>query len=516
MNGAESLVHTLLDGGVDVCFANPGTSEMHFVAALDHIPGMRCVLGLFEGVVSGAADGYGRMADKPSVTLLHLGPGLANASANLHNAKKARSPIVNVVGDHATYHVRYDAPLTSDVRAVARPFSHWIGGSADARGVAEAGAQAIAAARAYPGQVATLILPADTAWGESQGPAAVPPIAAPQPIDPDALTAAVAALEDGGSAALLYIGGRTLRREGLALAAAIAAKTGATVMAPTSNARVERGAGIAPVERVPYVVEQALDRLKGFRRAVLVEAKEPVGFFAYPGKPSRMLPETTRPDLLASPEQDGTAALRALADAVGARIEDAPMPMLAYPDAPTSGALTAEAVAQAVAAHLPDGAIVVDESISNGVHFWPMSATCAPHDWLQVTGGSIGIGLPLAAGCAVACPDRRVVIIQADGSAMYTPQALWTHAREGLNITTVILDNSDYAILKGEMSKVGANPGARAHAMLTLDEPRLDWLSLAQGMGVPAARATDAATFSKALARGLTMPGPSLIDAVLA
>ncbi|WGF87760.1 acetolactate synthase large subunit [Marinivivus vitaminiproducens] len=516
MNGAESLVHTLLDGGVDVCFANPGTSEMHFVAALDHIPGMRCVLGLFEGVVSGAADGYGRMTGKPAATLLHLGPGLANASANLHNAKKARSPIVNVVGDHATYHVRYDAPLTSDVRGVARPFSHWVGGAAEARGIAEAGAQAIAAARAHPGQIATLILPADTAWGEADGPAAVPAIAEPEPIDPDALKAAVAALEDGGSAALLYIGGKTLRKEGLALAAAIAAKTGATVMAPTSNGRAERGAGIAAVERVPYVVELALDRLKGFRRAVLVEAKEPVGFFAYPGLPSRILPGETRPDLLAGPEQDGTAALRVLADAVGARVQDAPMPVLAYPDAPDGGALTAQALAQALAAHLPEGAIVVDESVSNGVHFWPMTATCAPHDWLQVTGGSIGIGLPLAAGCAVACPERRVIVLQADGSAMYTPQALWTHAREGLNVTTIILDNSAYAILAGEMTKVGANPGARARSMLTLDEPRLDWLSLAQGMGVPAARATDAASLSKALARSLTMPGPSLIDAVLA
>ena len=174
MNGAESLVRTLVAGGVDVCFSNPGTSEMHFVAALDRVEGMRCVLGLFEGVVTGAADGYFRMKGTPASTLLHLGPGLANGLANLHNAKKANSGIVNIVGQHATHHIGYNAPLTSDIEGLARPMSAWVRTSPDAKSVSADGAAAIAAARSAPPQIATLILPADTAWNEADGIAAGP------------------------------------------------------------------------------------------------------------------------------------------------------------------------------------------------------------------------------------------------------------------------------------------------------------------------------------------------------
>jgi len=514
VNGAESLVRTLLAGGVDVCFTNPGTSEMHFVAALDRVAGMRCVLGLFEGVVTGCADGYARMAGRPAATLLHLGPGLANGLANLHNARRAGSPVVNIVGDHATYHRRYDAPLTSDVEGFARPVSAWVRSSAEARSVAADGAQAIAAALTPPGQVATLILPADTAWGEADGPAQ--PVEAPvrAAVAPEAVAASAAALRSGEPAAIL-LAGPALRERGLTLAGAIAAASGARLLAPTASARSERGAGRVAVTRIPYPVDQALALLAGLRHLVLVGAGAPVAFFAYPGKPSRVTGPECAIQVLAGPGEDLVGALEWLADELGADPGAAPLQAPSRPP-PPGGALDPASLAQALAALLPEQAIVADESITSGRGFQAATAGAPPHDWLQVTGGSIGCALPLATGAAIACPERKVVCLHGDGGAMYTLQALWTQAREGLDVTTVICANRAYAILQHELANVGAGePGPRARDMLELGRPELDWVALARGMGVPGERVASAEAFSAAFARALASPGPYLVEALL-
>ena len=514
MNGAESLVRTLVGGGVDVCFANPGTSEMHFVAALDRVEGMRCVLGLFEGVVTGAADGYARMSEQPAATLLHLGPGLANGLANIHNANKASSPMVNIVGDHATYHRKYDAPLTSDIEGLARPSSHWVKTSPDARSIAADGAAAIAAARKLPGQIATLILPADTAWNEGSGPAPVARPEPPQPVSADAVAEAARALRSG-EPCLILLTGRALRQEGLDLAGRIAAKTGARLIAQGSNARTQRGRGRVFVERVPYVVDQAVKVLAGLKHIILVGAKMPVAFFAYPDKPSLLAPPDAQGHVLARLDQDLLGALEALADELGARSTRAAVGN-EPPPAPGQGKITSEALGASLGALIPENAIVVDEAVTTGRGFYAPTRAAAPHDWLSNMGGSIGLGMPLATGAAVACPDRRVVSLQADGSAMYTVQALWTQAREGLDITTVLFSNRTYQILKGELANVGAgNPGRKALDMLDLDRPDLDWVTLAKGMGVPGARVTTMEEFNRRLVEGVASPGPFLVEVVL-
>ena len=464
MNGAESLARTLAGAGVEVCFANPGTSEMHFVAALDRVGGLRCVLGLFEGVVTGAADGYGRMAEKPASTLLHLGPGLANGLANVHNARRADTPMVNVVGDHATYHKRYDAPLASDVEGVARPFSHWVRTSTDSRSVAGDGAAAVAAALAPPGRISTLILPADVSWNEADGPAPLPPVEERAAAAPEAIAAAARALRSD-EPTVLFLSGPALREPGLTLAGRIAASTGARLVAQTLNARTERGAGRVAVEFLPYPVDEALSALAGTSRLLLVGSKAPVAFFAYPGKPSELRPEGCEVITVATPAEDVAGALEALADELGAT-QRAPVQALETPPQ-GGGPLSFGTAAAVVAALLPEDAVVVDEALTGAAAFISGTRGAAPHDYLQVTGGAIGIGPPLATGAAIACPDRKVVCLQADGSAMYTVQALWTQAREGLDVTTVILDNRSYAILKGELANVGAgDAGRKAHDMM--------------------------------------------------
>jgi acetolactate synthase-1/2/3 large subunit len=515
VNGAESLVRTLLAGGVEVCFSNPGTSEMHFVAALDRVEGMRAVLALFEGVATGAADGYARMAEKPAATLLHLGPGLANGLANLHNAMKASTPVVNIVGEHASYHVRHNAPLTADIEGAARPFSGWVRTSPDARAVADDAAAAIAAARRPPGQVATLILPGDTAWNEAAGPVAVPAPAAAPPVAPDAMREAARVLRSGRPT-LLLVAGAVLRRHGLELAGKIAKKTGARLMAQTFNARMERGAGIVPVDRIPYPVDLAVRTLAGLEHIVLVGAKVPVAFFAYPDKPSLLAPEGCAMHVLAEPHEDSVGALEALADELGARGEAAETAPAARP-APAAGKIEPMALGQSIGALLPENVIVVDEGVSTGRGFFAPTRGCPPHTWLQNMGGSIGIGMPMATGAAIACPDRKVLNLEADGSAMYTLQALWTQAREGLDVTTVVFNNRSYAILRQELANVGAqNVGRKALDMLDLSRPDLDFVALAKGMGVPGVRVETMEAFNDALTRALGTRGPNLVEAILA
>ncbi len=511
MNGAESLVRTLSDAGVEVCFANPGTSEMHFVAALDRVEGLRCVLGLFEGVVTGAADGYARMADKPASTLLHVGPGLANGLANVHNARRANTPMVNIVGDHATYHKPYDAPLASDVEGVARPFSHWVRTSDDSRSVARDGAAAVAAAMAPPGRIATLILPADVSWNEAEGPAPLPPFEERPAVSLEAVSQAARVLRSG-EPTVVFLGGPALRESGLTLAGRIAASTGARLLAQTHNSRVERGGGRIAVEFLPYPVDEALSTLADARHLLLVGSKSPVAFFAYPDKPSDLSPPRCQIHTLATPEEDVVQALEALAEELNASGKAAHVQARETTTMP-SGAVTPGAAATTVGALLPENAIVVDEALTASSAFLSRTRGAVPHDLLQITGGAIGIGLPLATGAAIACPERRVICLQADGSAMYTVQALWTQAREGLDITTVILDNRSYAILKGELANVGAgNSGRKANDMMELDRPPLDWVAIAHGMGVEAGRATTMDEFNHLLATGLRSQGPYLID----
>jgi acetolactate synthase-1/2/3 large subunit len=501
-------VHTLLGSGVDTCFANPGTSEMHFVAALDRVPGMRCVLGLFEGVVTGAADGYARMADKPAATLLHCGPGLANGLANLHNARRARSPIVNIVGDQATYHRPLDAPLTADTEGWARGVSGWVRTASHAQTVGADAAQAVQAARTAPGQVATLILPSDTSWDE--GGVVAAPLPPPPATHADAgVVEAVARVLRSGEPVTLIMSGLALRAAPLATAGGICAATGARMMAQTSNNRIERGASRVPIERVPYPVDLALKALAGTKHLVLVNAVAPVGFFAYPGKPGRMYPDDCTVHVLARPEQDGPAALAHLADLLGA--EPAAAPPAERP-ALARGAVEAEAFSRSLAALMPEGAIVVDEAVTFGRGLFPITRGAAPHDWIQLTGGAIGDGLPLSTGAAVGAPGRRVITLQADGSAMYTVQALWTQAREKLDVTTIIFSNRKYAILLGELANVGANPGRTALDMMDLGNPDIDWCRISQGMGVEAARAETMEQFNDLLAASAGRSGPFLIE----
>jgi acetolactate synthase-1/2/3 large subunit len=514
MNGAESLVETLAGAGVEVCFANPGTSEMHFVAALDRVGGLRCVLGLFEGVATGAADGYGRMADRPASTLLHLGPGLANGLANVHNARRAHTPMVNIVGDHATYHKRYDAPLTSDVEGAAQPFSDWVRTSADSRSVARDGAAAVAAAIAPPGRVATLILPADASWNEADGPAPLPSLEVRAPVAPGAISDVTRVLRSG-EPAVLFMGGQALREPSLTLVGRIATRSGARLLAQTLNARVERGAGRVAVDLLPYPVDAALATLAGARHLVLVGSRAPVAFFAYPDKPSVLSPPRCEIHTLATPEEDVVGALEALVEELGAP-KNAPVQAPEKHPPPSGEALSPEAAASVVATLLPEGAIVVDEALTAAAAFISRTRGAAPHDLLQVTGGAIGIGLPLATGAAVARPDSKVICLQADGSAMYTLQALWTQAREGLDVTTILLNNHSYAILKHELANLGAGEAGRvALDMMELDRPELDWVGLARGMGVEAARAETLKELEHHFATGLRSEGPYLIDLVL-
>jgi acetolactate synthase-1/2/3 large subunit len=514
LNGAESLVRTLVNSGVEVCFGNPGTSEMHFVATLDRVDGMRPVLCLFEGVVTGAADGYGRMAGKPAATLLHLGPGLGNAWANLHNARRAASPIVNVVGDHARYHLQYDAPLTSDVLALARTCSGWVHSSTNARSVAADGARAVQAARQTPGQIATLVLPADTAWDDADGAAPALPVTAPAEVATATIDAVAQALKSGKRAAIL-IRGAGLSREGLDAAGRVAEATGAKLMCDTFVPRLARGAGVVEVERIPYFAEQIVDFLAGTELLVLAGAQPPVSFFAYPGKPSWCTPEDCKIQYLAQPHENQITALAALADAVGAAPTATKRAPRRLPDAPT-GALNQVSVAMAIARFMPENAILIDEAATNGFVPYGVTANAATHDYLGLTGGSIGWGLPVAVGAAIACPNRKVICLHGDGGAMYTIQALWTQARENLDIVNVIFANRSYAILNIELGRVGAgNGGPKALSMLDIGSPSLDFVKLSEGMGVGASRATTAEEFTDQFADAVKARGPRLIEVVL-
>ena len=519
MNGAQGLIRTLVDHDVDTCFMNPGTSEMHFVAALDDVPAMHSVLALFEGVATGAADGYARIAGRPAATLLHLGPGLGNGLANLHNARRAHSPVVNIVGDHAISHRRYDAQLQSDIETVARNVSSLVLTSDSTADLSKDALAAVSAAIGPPGSVATLILPADVSW--SEGGTVVPgPSGGPQPVphgvppDEEVLTTAAAALRSEEPSAIL-VGGRCCSGSALATAADVAAATGAKFLAETFPARLERGAGRPPVERLAYLAEFTAMQLEGVRHLVLLDAKSPVSFFAYPGKKSDLVPEGCTVHRVADAGTDVAAAVAALAELLHAQAGTAARQEAGTPVRPT-GTLTARSVCDALGALLPEGAVVSDEGNTAGLFAPGATAGSPPHDWLCLTGGAIGQGLPVAVGAAVAAPDRRVIALEADGSALYTLQSWWTMARAGLDVTTVLLNNHSYAVLNMELDRVGADaPGPRAREMLDLGHPSIDFVHLATGLGLHAARAETAESFCEELAHALATPGPSLVEAVV-
>ncbi|MDO3398644.1 acetolactate synthase large subunit [Mycolicibacterium neoaurum] len=511
-SGADTVLQRLLDGGVDVCFANPGTSEMHFVAALDNTPRMRAVLCLFEGVATGAADGYARIAGHPAATLLHLGPGLANGLANLHNARRAHTPVVNIVGDHATHHVEFDAPLQSDIEVLAGWPDGVVFRPESAAQLAPAVDAAIAAAAGPPGRVATVILPADYSWSTAQTPGElVTPTAATGNDARSGAEAALEALRAHGPETVLLLGGAATTEAGLAAAARIAAATGARMLVETFPARLRRGQGIPAVERLGYLAEQAEQQLAGASHLVLVGARAPVAFFAYPGKPSGLVPIGVQTHVMAPDE------LADLADQLGAG-------PLALPDIPRpelpEGPLTVANWAQVIGALLPPDAIISDEANTSGMLLPASTASAPAHDVLTLTGGAIGQGLPVAVGAAVAAPDRPVIALQADGSALYTISALWTMARENLDITVVILNNHAYAILQMELARVGANAGEgsggeKARSLLNIGNPDIDFVAIAQGFGVPATRATTAEELAAQFSAALAEPGPHLIDAAV-
>lgn len=515
MNGAESLLTTLTNNGVDVCFTNPGTSEMHFVAALDEVAGMRCVLCLFEGVLSGAADGYARMAGKPASTLLHLGPGLGNALANVHNAKKGHSPMINIVGDHATYHLEYDAPLTADIEGIAGPVSHWVYTSKAPGDIARDAAEAVR--QASFNRVATLMLPADVSWGDNPNGAEGPvTISGPATVSDERIADAVARLRSGRKCLLLIGGAEVSAEQGLMLSR-LAKASGAMALTEVLPGKVARGAGTATIDRLAYLAELAIDSLKEVEEVILLGAADPVSFFAYPGVASAIAPEGAVRTVLAAPDEDVTDALARLLGALDAGDVEPDVHPLNLPDLP-EGELDAAKVGMAVAHYMPENTVVVDEAITSGMLVSMFTATARPHEQLNQTGGSIGWGLPAAVGAAIACPDRKVLCLEGDGSAMYTIQALWTMARENLDVTVVIFNNRKYSILEMEFGRTGAHggtPGPSAASTLAIGSPDLDFVAMARGMGVEAARATTAEEFNTLFAEAMEQSGPRLIDAIV-
>ena len=514
MNGAESLINALAEHGVDACFANPGTSEMQLVAALDKQPNIRAVLCLFEGVVTGAADGYGRMADKPALNLLHLGPGFANGMANLHNAQRAGSPILNMVGDHATDHLQHDAPLTSDIKGMATPVSHSFRVSDSAAGLAQTGLDALADCLNHNGSISTFVVPADHAWTDIDETQPELPERSQATISDTTITEIAAQLQSASNSCL-FLGGRSLREEALHHAGRIAAATGCRLVTETFFARQARGVGRVATERLAYFGEAATEQLAGTDLMVLAGTKAPVSFFAYPDKPSVLAPQSATQCTLVDRDGDALHALKRLADHLEAPA--APEVVAEPADYPlVDGAIDATELGKVIANRLPEHAVVCDEGATNGLGAFLLTANAPPHDWLTLTGGAIGQGLPLAIGAAIACPEQKVIALEADGSGMYTVQALWTMVREQLDVTVVLLNNRSYAILNIELSRVGVEqPGPTALSLLDLSNPDLEWTDIARGMGMQARKVETVSELDEAFAEAMEQRGPCLIEVML-
>ncbi len=515
MSGASVLLEALREQGVEVCFANPGTTELDLVRAMEEVPGLRCVVGLQENVCTGAADGYGRLAGKPAATLLHLGPGFANGIANLHNARRARTPIVNIIGDHASWHLECDAPLTSDIESLARPVSGWVRRIASAQDAAGAARAAVQASLADGGQGATLIFPADfQAENVAQEPAdAAACDAVPGSDEFDAAAAWQQLRRAKNPLFLLGGGGPSSGLGGRAqiAAARLCGLLGGKAYAETFPARSERGRGLPDFDRLPYFPEPARAALDAADLVVLVGALPPVTYFGYAGHPSRLVPQE-RLLMLAAPGQDAASRLEALAELAGAPA--AGFAPAALPQA-APGVLTPQSIAAVVARALPEDAIVSVEGGTCGYPLYAASAGAARHTVLTNTGGAIGQGLPVAMGAAIACPDRRVVAVLSDGSTQYTIQTLWSLAHENLPVTVLIAANHQYAILRNELRRGNAVLGERAAELTALDRPRIDWVGLASSYGVQASRAATSEELAAQLESALRQPGPVLIEMAL-
>ena len=514
MNGADALLKTLVDSGIELCFANPGTSEMQLVTAIGHTDAVRPVLCLFEGVASGAADGYARMADKPAITLLHLGSGFSNSLANMHNARRAGSPVVNIVGDHASYHLQFDAPLTSDLPNLARWASHWTEVAHSPEDLSVAGAKAVQASMRGNGQIATLIAPADHAWTEASESA--PALPAPEPLEvAESRISRIADVLRADKKTAILLNGRALREENLNVLGAIAEAHDLTLMCSTFPTRLQRGAGRVKVERLPYFAEQAAEALESYEQLILLGAPAPVSFFAYPEKESWLTPENCDLHILAEPSEDADSTVAALAKALGVSAGATVVAERATATI-TDEALNALTIGQVLTNELPENAIVSDEGATCGLAVYLCTENAAPHDWLTLTGGAIGQGLPVALGAALARPDRKVVALQADGSAMYTIQALWSMARENADVTVILLNNRSYAILNIELARVGAGePNAKTLSMLDLSNPDMSYTQIAEGLGIRASKATTSGELESQFREAMNTPGPCLIEAIL-
>lgn len=511
--GAQTLVTTLADLGVSACFANPGTSEMHLVTALDGEPRIRSVLCLFEGVATGAADGFARISGGPAMTLLHLGPGYLNGGANIHNARRAHSPMVNVIGDHAVSHRALDAPLASNITGLAAPNSAWIKSVDRVEDAGALAAEAWAASFGPSPAPVSLVLPADSAWEQADAKdIATPPKPTLRTMPEDRLTEAVDAIKAASRPAIL-INGTALLDEGLQAAARLKA-AGIMVLTDTFVGRQARGAGRFAPDRLQYFAEAALAQLEGCDLLMFAGTKAPVAFFAYPDKPGSLVPDGCKPLSLGGADTDSAMTLAALADALGADAA-APGAPLALPDAET-GELTPGAVGVSISRCLPENAIVADDGVTGSLAAFLPTATARPHDWLMLTGGAIGMGMPLALGAAIAAPKRKVLCLSGDGAGMYTNQALWSMAREKADVVTVVFVNHSYRILNIELYRTGAgNPGPTSQAMLNLGAPEIDWVKLAEAQGVPAKLATTAEAFEAALQEGFAHEGPYLVAALV-
>ncbi len=512
MNGAESLVKAAIGSGVEVCFANAGTTELPIVVALGSTPGIRSVLGLFEGVCTGAADGYGRMLDRPAMTLLHLGPGFANGIANLHNARRAYSPVLNVIGEHATWHRDSDPPLAMNIEGLVRTVSGWWRTNRSTQDIPGDIAHAVAEARL--GQVTSLIVPNDFQLGEFNGPSGeVAPVPF-DPIDPDVIEAAASRLKSRSRIAL-FLGGRALRRPGLDSIARIKKVLGCDLFTQSLPGYMERGSGLPAVNRVAYFPEQARTMLSSYEVVLLAGTPEPVTFFGYPGIKSRILADEQERIRLCSDRQDVATALEYLADALSGPTHC--MDTLTSAERPglPTGELTADKACVTLAALQPDDVIIVDEALTSGSAYYPLTASLPPHSLMTLAGGSIGYGIPCALGAAIACPDRPVINLQADGSGLQTVQGLWTQAHEGLNITTLICSNRSYRILQLELARAGIPSSVHESAFLEFKAPPIDWVKIARGFGVPGVSVSTAEDLARQLGRALAEAGPHLIEMLL-
>jgi len=517
VNGAEILVHTAVNAGIELCFANAGTTELPVAIAFDTIPGIKTVLGLFEGVCTGAADGYGRMLDRPAMTLLHLGPGFANGIANLHNARRAGSPVLSIIGDHATWHQKADAPLTMDIASLARTVSGWQRKNRSVQTISRNVMEAVYAS--LYGQVASLIIPNDHQIEEWNGPLYSKRTFSFEPVDDTTIQKAVQILKKYTKTALI-VSGRALRERGLQALSRIQRMTGCHLFTLSFPPYMERGAHFPHVERIPYFPEPAFKRLAAYEAFILAGTDIPVTFFGYQGIDSYLIHRGQKIlHLTTTPRQNVAEALEHLAHALtsskGKTATRLPLSSIERPDFP-QGRLTPEKASATIAACQPEMAIIVDEGLTSIFAYYPLTATLPPHSYMTITGGSIGYGMPCAVGASLACPDRPVINIQADGSGLYTLQALWTEAREGLNVTTLICANRSYNILFLELERAGIKePGPKTRSLADLGNPAVDWVSIAQGFGVPGVSVDTAEGLRKELTKALREPGPHLIEMVL-